>query len=71
MESDSLTAMEKIPTRICRNSKEAVRWVAQEIAELIRSRGQEGKPCVLGLATGSIKNKKRIFPAPFYQDNRE
>ncbi len=53
MGSDSLTGGEKIPTRICKNSKEAVRWVAQEIAGLIRSRGQEGKPCVLGLATGS------------------
>ncbi|MCX7787252.1 MAG: glucosamine-6-phosphate deaminase [Spirochaetes bacterium] len=50
---DALTRLEKIPTRICKTSKEAVQWVAYEIAQLIRTRSQERKPCVLGLATGS------------------
>ena len=34
-------------------SQEASRAVAREIAALIRARQQEGRPCVLGLATGS------------------
>ena len=53
MITSNLTDLERIPTRICKNSKEACQWVAGEIARLIRSRSQEGKPCVLGLATGS------------------
>jgi glucosamine-6-phosphate deaminase len=44
---------EKISCRIFGNSKEVNRAVASEIAELIRSRQQTGKRCVLGLATGS------------------
>ena len=53
MVTSNLTDLERIPTRICKNSKEACQKVAGEIARLIRSRSQEGKPCVLGLATGS------------------
>jgi glucosamine-6-phosphate deaminase len=34
-------------------SLEASRAVAREIADLIRARAREGRPCVLGLATGS------------------
>ena len=44
---------EKIPTHIYADSKAASSAVAQEIAELIREKQREGKPCVLGLATGS------------------
>ncbi len=44
---------EKIATRIFANSKEASAAVAKEIADLIRKKQKEGKPCVLGLATGS------------------
>ena len=44
---------EKIPTRIYADAKDASYAVAKEIAELIRSKQAEGKPCVLGLATGS------------------
>lgn len=44
---------EKIPTQIFANSKEASGAVAQEIADLIRQKQKEGKPCILGLATGS------------------
>lgn len=53
MVTSSLTDLERIPTRICKNAKEACHWVAGEIAHLIRSRSQEGRHCVLGLATGS------------------
>ncbi len=44
---------EKIPTHIYANSKDASKAVAIEIAELIRRKQSEGKPCILGLATGS------------------
>ncbi len=44
---------EKIPTHIYANSKDASKAVAIEIAELIRKKQSEGKPCILGLATGS------------------
>ena len=44
---------EKIPTQIYADSKDASRAVAQEIADLIRSKQKEGKNCILGLATGS------------------
>ncbi|WP_234736979.1 glucosamine-6-phosphate deaminase [Tellurirhabdus bombi] len=44
---------EKIPTNIYADAKAASRAVAKEIAELIRTKQRENKPCVLGLATGS------------------
>lgn len=44
---------EKIPTHIYADSKAASAAVAQEIADLIRQKQKENKPCVLGLATGS------------------
>ncbi len=46
-------AYEKIPTRIFEDPKEASKSVAQEIADLIRSKQKENKKCILGLATGS------------------
>ncbi len=44
---------EKISCRVNPNMREACRAVAKEIAELIRKRAEEHRPCVLGLATGS------------------
>lgn len=44
---------EKIPTKIYKDPKEASKSVAQEIGALIREKQHEGKPCILGLATGS------------------
>jgi glucosamine-6-phosphate deaminase len=44
---------EKIRTQIFDSSVEASRQVAMEIAQTIRQKQAEGKPCVLGLATGS------------------
>ncbi|SDT86979.1 glucosamine-6-phosphate deaminase [Verrucomicrobium sp. GAS474] len=44
---------EKMPFRIFPGAAEASAAAAQEIAGLIRAREEEGRPCVLGLATGS------------------
>ncbi len=52
MKSETLQ-FEKIPTQIFPSSRDACRSVADEIADLIRKRDKEGKPVVLGLATGS------------------
>jgi glucosamine-6-phosphate deaminase len=48
---------ERIPTKIYANSDEASRSVALEIASIIRQKAGEGKPAVLGLATGSSPKK--------------
>ena len=55
--SNDLSAIEKIPVSIFKTSDEASRFVANEIASLIRSRQKENKPCVLGLATGSTPTR--------------
>ena len=47
------TRFEKIHNIVFLNSVEASICVAHEIAELIRTKQKENKPCVLGLATGS------------------
>ena len=47
------TRFEKIHNVIFNESNEASILVAQEIAELIREKEAQNKPCVLGLATGS------------------
>ena len=44
---------ERIACRVFPHARDASRMVAQEIATLIRDRAAEGRPCVLGLATGS------------------
>ncbi len=44
---------EHVKTRICSDAKEASIGVAAEIAALIRRCAEEGRQCVLGLATGS------------------
>ncbi|WP_336514237.1 glucosamine-6-phosphate deaminase [Pollutibacter soli] len=46
-------SFEKIPVAIFDNDKNASAFVAREISDLIRQKQKEGKPCVLGLATGS------------------
>ena len=45
--------LKKIHNIIFDNSRDGSVIVAQEIADLIRQKQAEGKPCVLGLATGS------------------
>jgi glucosamine-6-phosphate deaminase len=47
------TGQERIPTAIFEDYDALARTVARRIADLIRSRGAEGRSCVLGLATGS------------------
>ena len=49
--------LEKIPTKIFKTSEEASVFVANEIASLVKIRQLEGKPCVLGLATGSTPTR--------------
>ncbi|MFT4156224.1 MAG: glucosamine-6-phosphate deaminase [Parafilimonas sp.] len=46
-------SFEKIPVEIFPSPKEGSQYAAGEIAKLIRQKQAEGKPCVLGLATGS------------------
>ena len=50
---DPTGSRERIPTRVFDRSHEASLTVAREIADLIRRRAADGRPCVLGLATGS------------------
>lgn len=46
-------SFEKIPVKIYPGSKDGSKYVAQEIAALIREKQQRGEQCILGLATGS------------------
>lgn len=52
-----ITRFEKIPTVIMDDAIEASVYVAHEIAALIRRKQREGKPCLLGLATGNTPVK--------------
>ncbi len=49
----AITEKEKISTSIFKDSQEASAFVASQIIELVQQKQQAGKPCVLGLATGS------------------
>jgi len=55
--NNDLAAFEKVPVKIFKNSDEASVFVAREMASLIKIRQLEGKPCVLGLATGSTPTR--------------
>jgi glucosamine-6-phosphate deaminase len=55
--NNDLSAFEKIPVQIFKGSAEASSFVANEIAALIKARQVEGKPAVLGLATGSTPTR--------------
>ncbi|MBP6432239.1 MAG: glucosamine-6-phosphate deaminase [Ferruginibacter sp.] len=50
---DLTDSLEKIPVKIFSSSTDGSLFVAQQIANLIRQKEKEGKPCVIGLATGS------------------
>ena len=52
---------ERVPATIYANADDASLAVAQEIAALIRQKQKEGKPAVLGLATGS--SPKKVYGA--------
>src|SRR4051812_1806288 len=53
MSHDATDHKEHIPTQVFAEAEQASVAVAREIAALIRSKAADGKPCVLGLATGS------------------
>lgn len=53
MTSSEATQRERIPTRIFASADQAATVVADEIQQLIEQRNAEGRPTVLGLATGS------------------
>ena len=55
--NNDLTAFEKIPVKIFNTSEQGSVFVANEIASLIKLRQKEGKPCILGLATGSTPTR--------------
>lgn len=55
--NNDLTAFEKIPVKIFKTSEQGSVFVANEIAALVKSRQKEGKPVVLGLATGSTPTR--------------
>jgi glucosamine-6-phosphate deaminase len=55
--NNDLTSFEKIPVKIFQSSEAGSQFVAKEIAALIKSRQKEGKPVVLGLATGSTPTR--------------
>lgn len=55
--NNDLTAFEKIPVQIFNGSEAASVFVANEIAALVKARQTEGRPCVLGLATGSTPTR--------------
>lgn len=43
----------RVPTRVFATSQDAVRHIVRTIEQLIRERAASGRPCVLGLPTGS------------------
>lgn len=51
--SSELSDIEHLPCRVFEHARDASVAVAKEIADLIRARQDEGRNCVLGLATGS------------------
>jgi len=50
---DLTTGFEQVPVDIYPTAEEGSQAAAREIADLIRVKEAEGKPCILGLATGS------------------
>ncbi|HVG11796.1 MAG TPA: 6-phosphogluconolactonase, partial [Flavisolibacter sp.] len=52
-EMNLLDAFERVPVKIFRDPASGSQYAADEIRKLIRAKAAEGKPCVLGLATGS------------------
>ncbi|MCU0398509.1 MAG: glucosamine-6-phosphate deaminase [Cyclobacteriaceae bacterium] len=52
-----LSNPEKVPVTIYESSEKASKYVANEIAALIKSKQKKNEPCVLGLATGSTPTR--------------
>ncbi|HEV7331697.1 MAG TPA: glucosamine-6-phosphate deaminase [Flavisolibacter sp.] len=53
MSIDFTDSLERIPVRIFDTPAGGAKWVAQQVADLIRAKAGAGEKCVLGLATGS------------------
>ncbi|HEY0039612.1 MAG TPA: glucosamine-6-phosphate deaminase, partial [Flavisolibacter sp.] len=53
MNIDLTDSFERVPTQIFAAPSEGAKWVAQQVAEVIRQKDVAGGKCVLGLATGS------------------
>ena len=53
LDIDLTDCFEKIPVQIFATPKDGSKYVAAEIAKLIREKQTKGEDCVLGLATGS------------------
>ncbi|MCA9213811.1 MAG: glucosamine-6-phosphate deaminase [Planctomycetales bacterium] len=53
LESSHTTPLEHIPCTVLKHMRDVCAAVARQIADLIRARADEGRKCVLGLATGS------------------
>lgn len=51
------SAQERVPVQVYPDSEQASVAVARQIADLIQSRAAEGRPAVLGLATGSTPTR--------------
>ena len=67
--NNDLSAFEKIPVKIFDNSDGASKFVARQIADLIKSRQAENKQVVLGLATGSTPT--RLYSELVHMHNTE
>ncbi|GAA4730096.1 glucosamine-6-phosphate deaminase [Flavisolibacter ginsenosidimutans] len=52
-EIDLTDSLERISTQIFSTPAEGAKWVAQQVALLMRAKADAGEHCVLGLATGS------------------
>jgi glucosamine-6-phosphate deaminase len=55
--NNDLSAFEKIPVKIFNTSEDASKFVARQIADLVKARQSENKNVVLGLATGSTPTR--------------
>ncbi|NTS43734.1 glucosamine-6-phosphate deaminase [Flavisolibacter sp. BT320] len=53
MSIDFTDSLERVPVRIFATPAEGAKWVAAQVADLIRAKAAAGEKCVLGLATGS------------------
>ncbi|HUR11228.1 MAG TPA: glucosamine-6-phosphate deaminase [Flavitalea sp.] len=65
---DLIDSFERIPVKIFSNAREGSKYIAAQIASLIKSKQQSGQKCVLGLATG---NSPKLVYAELVRLHRE
>src|SRR6266487_6377740 len=61
-------SFEKIPCRIYKSLEEGSRYVAQQIADLIKQKQTAGEKCILGLATGSTPKTLYVELARMHEE---